>query len=115
MVIYGAVFAERNVLKQQERAIDASSNDLERVHPVTNTIRFDEEAFTSSSGENETSFNYSDIKLVDLTETAIYVWMSDRMIMTLPLHAFSDMDDMKDLYKWIKSKIDGADDAESDE
>jgi uncharacterized membrane protein YobD (UPF0266 family) len=108
MVVYGAVFAEKNVLKQQDRAIDASSNDLERVHPVTNVIRFDEDTFTTASGENETTFSYSDVKLVDLAETAIYVWMSDQMIMTLPLHAFADMDDMKDLYKWLKSKTGGA-------
>jgi uncharacterized membrane protein YobD (UPF0266 family) len=104
MVLYAVFFAERNVLKQQERAIDASKNDLDRVHPTNNVIRFYEDTFTTASGENESTFNYTDIKLVDLTETAIYVWMSDQMIMTIPLHAFRDMDDMKELYKWIKAK-----------
>ena len=31
--------------------------------------------------------------------------MSDVMIMPVPLHAFRGMDEMKELYKWIKEKI----------
>ena len=46
-----------------------------------------------------------EIKLIDLTEEAIYVWMSDTMIMPIPKHAFRDMDEMKEVYRFIKSKI----------
>ena len=46
-----------------------------------------------------------DIKLVDLTDDAIYVWMSDTMIMPIPRHAFRNADDMKESYKFIREKI----------
>ena len=46
-----------------------------------------------------------DIQQVDLTEEAIYVWMSETMIMPIPLHAFTGMDEMKEAYKLIRQKI----------
>ena len=57
------------------------------------------------TGSDVQKFKYSDIKLIDLTEEAIYVWMSDTMIMPVPLHAFRGMPEMKETYKWIKEKI----------
>ena len=50
-------------------------------------------------------FDYKKIKLVDLTEEAIYVWMSDTMIMPIPLHAFRNMGEMKEAYKLIREKV----------
>jgi hypothetical protein len=43
---------------------------------------------------------------IDLTEEAIFVWMSDTMIMPLPLHAFRGMEEMKELCKWLREKVD---------
>ncbi|MBR0399312.1 MAG: hypothetical protein IJH95_00640 [Mogibacterium sp.] len=107
-ILYGLLFAESNLLKQQDRAIENSKNDIERVHPATNVINFGAETFTTSAGEDSAEFRYDEIKTLDLAETAIYVWMSDTMIMTIPLHAFRNMDEMKDLYKWLKSKKEGS-------
>lgn len=103
--IGGTAVSERLVLRQQDRAIEEGANSVERVHPEENTIVFGDETFDAKAGEDEQSFKYSDIKLIDLTEEAIYVWMSDTMIMPVPLHAFSGMDEMKATYKWIKEKI----------
>ena len=32
--------------------------------------------------------------------------MSDTMIMPLPLHAFRGMEEMKELCKWLRAKVD---------
>ena len=103
--IGGAVFAEKLVLRQQRQAIQNAEEALDRVHPPENIVRFDDETFETRAEEDVQTFRYADIKLIDLTEEAIYVWMSDEMIMPVPLHAFRSMDEMKELYKWIKEKI----------
>ena len=68
-------------------------------------MKFGDDDFTTYGNGDEQTFKYSDIKLIDLTEEAIYVWMSDTMIMPVPLHAFRSMENMKELYKWLKEKI----------
>ena len=103
--IGGAAMAERLVLRQQRQVIDKSAESIDRVHPPENIVRFDEDSFETKTDEDVQTFHYSDIKLIDLTEEAIYVWMSDEMIMPIPVHAFRSMDEMKELYKWIKAKI----------
>lgn len=100
----GFFFAESMVLRQQDRVIEDSQGDIERVRAENNRIFFGDEEFVTYTGEDEQHFKYSDIKLIDLTEAAIYVWMSDTMIMPVPLHAFKSMEDMKALYKWIKER-----------
>ncbi len=105
LIIVGLFFAETLVLRQQDKAIEASKNSAERVHAPENIVRFDEDQFHTIAGDDEQSFAYKDIKLIDLTQEAIYVWLSDEMIMSLPLHAFRNMDEMKEYYKWIKEKI----------
>jgi len=101
----GTFMAERIILRQQKQSIEKGSDTLERIHPTENVVRLDEETFETKAGEDVQTFSYADIKLIDLTEEAIYVWMSDEMIMPLPLHAFRGMPEMKETYKWIKSKI----------
>ena len=103
--IGGALMAERLVLRQQKQAIDKSADSLDRVHPPENIVRFGDETFETEAEGDVQTFRYADIKLIDLTEEAIYVWMSDEMIMPVPLHAFRGMDEMKELYKWIREKI----------
>lgn len=106
-VIVGLVFGESLVLRQQDNAIEMSKGDIERIHPENNRIVFDDNGFSTYSGADEQHFSYSDIKLADFTEAAIYVWMSDEMIMPIPLHAFRNMPEMREMYKWIKSHMDG--------
>lgn len=101
----GAVFAEKIVLRQQKQAIERAEATADAVHLPENTVRFDDETFETKAGDDVQTFRYGDIRLIDLTEEAIYVWMSDEMIMPIPLHAFRSMDDMKELYKWIRGKI----------
>lgn len=103
--IGGTIFAERIVLKQQTNAINNASGDIERVHPHENIVKFNEDGFETRAGDAAAEFKYSDIKLIDLTEEAIYVWISDEQIMPIPLHAYRGMDEMKDSYKWIRKKI----------
>ena len=104
--IGGVIFAERLVLKQQKDSITGASMTVDRVHPPVNTVRFGDETFETETEGDVQTFRYEEIKLIDLTEEAIYIWMSDEMIMPLPLHAFrGGMDEMKELYKWIKAKI----------
>lgn len=103
--IGGAVFAEKIVLRQQKQAIERAEATADAVHLPENTVRFDDETFETKAGDDVQTFRYGDIRLIDLTEEAIYVWMSDEMIMPIPLHAFRSMDDMKELYKWIRGKI----------
>ena len=103
--IGGAVFAERIVLKQQRQALERAEAAADSVHLPENTVRFDDETFETKAGDDVQTFRYGDIKLIDLTEEAIYVWMSDEMIMPVPLHAFRSLDEMKELYRWIKAKI----------
>ena len=103
--IGGTVFAEKIVLKQQNDSIKKSQDSLERVHPDENVITLGEDMLITDAGEDHQEFDYKKIKLVDLTEEAIYVWMSDTMIMPIPLHAFRNMDEMKNAYKFIREKI----------
>ena len=104
MAVVGIFFAEALVLRQQDKAIQDDAGSADRVHAGENTIKFGEDTFTTYGNGDEQTFRYSDIRLIDLTEEAIYVWMSDTMIMPVPLHAFRGMDEMKELYKWIKAK-----------
>lgn len=101
----GPLISERMLLRQQDKAISASKDSLERVHPVENIITIGDDALTTDAGDDHQSFNYKDVKLVDLTEDAIYVWMSDTMIIPIPLHAFNGMPEMKEAYKLIRAKI----------
>ena len=103
--IGGPLISERMLLRQQDKAISASKDSLERGHPVENIITIGDDALTTDAGDDHQSFNYKDVKLVDLTEDAIYVWMSDTMIMPIPLHAFNGMPEMKEAYKLIRAKI----------
>ena len=103
--IGGPILSERILLRQQDKAIKNESDTIERVHAVENVVTIGDDALTTDAGDDHQEFNYKDIKLVDLTEEAIYVWMSDTMIMPVPLHAFSGMDEMKEAYKLIRQKI----------
>lgn len=101
----GTIFAEKILLKQQRNSINLDGASPERVHPTENIVKFNEDCFETQAGEANATFRYSDIKLIDLTEEAIYVWISDEQIMPLPLHAFRNMDEMKEYYKWIRARI----------
>lgn len=103
--IGGPIVSERLLLRQQDKAISKTKDDIDRVHPVENIVTIGDDALTTDAGEDHQSFDYKKIKLVDLTEEAIYVWMSDTMIMPIPLHAFAGMPEMKEAYKLIRQKI----------
>jgi hypothetical protein len=103
--IGGPIMSERILLRQQDKAIKNSSDTVERVHAVENVVTIGDDALTTDAGDDHQSFDYKDIKLVDLTEEAIYVWMTDTMIMPVPLHAFDGMPEMKEAYKLIRQKI----------
>jgi hypothetical protein len=98
--------SERILLRQQDKAIKNSTDTIERVHAVENVVTIGDDVLTTDAGDDHQEFNYKDIKLVDLTEEAIYVWMSDTMIMPLPLHAFRGMEEMKELCRWLRAKVD---------
>ena len=106
LAVVGIFFAEKLMLRQQDKAIKAESASAERVHAPLNKIRFGDTEFTTLAGNDEQVLKYSDIKLIDFTDCAIYVWMSDEMIMTVPAHAFSSDKEMKEVYKWLKNKVD---------
>lgn len=112
LLIVGIGFAETLVLRQQDKAINASANSADRVHANENVISFEDEAFSTRAGSDVQNFLYKDIKLVDLTEDAVYVWMSDTMIMPVPLRAFKNMDEMKEFCKWLREKSSGEEKAE---
>ncbi len=103
--IGGPIMSERILLRQQEKAIKNSADTLERVHAAENVVTIGDEALTTDAGDDHQSFDYKEIKRVDLTEEAIYVWMSDTMIMPVPLHAFAGMPEMKEAYKLIRQRI----------
>lgn len=103
--IGGTIFAEKMVLKQQSDAIKKSQDNLERVHPDENVITLGDDCLATRAGSDHQEFDYKDIKLVDLTDDAIYVWMSDTMIMPVPRHAFRNMEEMKETYTFIRAKI----------
>ena len=113
--IGGPIFSERILLRQQEKAIKNSTDTLERVHAAENVITIGDDALVTEAGEDHQEFSYKDIKQVVLTEEAIYVWMSDTMIMPVPLHAFAGMDEMKEAYKLIRQKIKDAGGSLADE
>ena len=73
------------MLRQQDKAIKNSTDTIERVHAVENVITIGDDALTTDAGEDHQSFDYKDLQQVDLTEEAIYVWMSDTMIMPIPV------------------------------
>lgn len=103
--IGGFAVAERLVLRQQDNAIVNSGDSLERVHPEESSVTLNDDEFITRTGDESSSFAYKDIKLIDLTEEGIYIWMSDTAILPLPLHAFKGMPEMKETYKWIQEKI----------
>ena len=103
--IGGPIVSERLLLRQQEKAIKNSTDSIERVRAAENVITIGDDALVTEAGEDHQEFDYKDIRQVDLTEEAIYVWMSDTMIMPVPLHAFAGLDEMKEAYKLIRQKI----------
>ena len=103
--IGGPLASERLLLRQQDKAIKNSSDSIERVHAEENVVTIGDDALTTDAGDDHQSFDYKDIQAVDLTEEAIYVWMSDTMIMPVPLHAFAGMPEMKEAYKLIRKKV----------
>ncbi|MBQ6439511.1 MAG: hypothetical protein IJJ06_05135 [Mogibacterium sp.] len=103
--IGGPIMAERILLRQQDKAIKNSYDTIERVHAVENVVTIGDDALTTDAGDDHQSFDYKDLQLVDLTEEAIYVWMSETMIMPIPLHAFAGMPEMKEAYQLIRQKI----------
>ena len=103
--IGGPLASERMLLRQQDTAIKNEGNNVERVHPEENVITLGDDKLMTDTGSDHQEFDYKDIKLVDLTEDAIYVWMSDTMIMPVPRHAFANMDEMKEAYKLIRELI----------
>ena len=103
--IGGTIFAERILLRQQDKAIKNSTDTLERVHAEENVITIGDDALTTDAGDDHQSFDYKGIIAVDFTEEAIYVWMSETMIMPVPLHAFAGMPEMKEAYKLIRQKV----------
>lgn len=103
--IGGPLVSERMLLRQQDSEIKKAGESVERVHPDENIITLGDDVLITDAGSDHQEFDYKDIKLVDLTEEAIYVWMSDTMIMPIPLHAFANMDEMKETYKLIRELI----------
>ena len=103
--IGGVLFADKIILRQQGKIIDAEMNEAARIHPEENVVTFEDDELIAVAGEEEQRFSYSDIKQVDMTESAIYAWMSDTMIMPLPLHAFKGQKSMEDMYNWLQDKI----------
>ena len=103
--IGGPLMAERILLRQQDNTIQASKDSIERIHPDENIVTLSDDELITEAGEDRQVFDYKDIKLVDLTDDAIYVWMSDTMIMPFPKHAFKGMPEMKAAYDWLQAKI----------
>ncbi len=103
--IGGPIASEWLLLRQQDKAISKTKDSIERVHAVQNVITIGDDALTTDAGDDHQSFDYKDIKRVDLTEDAIYVWMSETMIMPVPLHAFDGMPEMREAYKLIRQKV----------
>ena len=52
MIVVGLFFAEKLVLRQQDRAIEATKDTAERVHAPENTVVFDEDTFTTMAGQD---------------------------------------------------------------
>ena len=104
IAVIGIFFAETLVIRQQDKEIAKTESSAERVNAATNTVRLEEDGFSTFAAGDERHFKYTDIKLVDLTDHAIYVWLSEEMIMPLPLHACRDLKDMKETCKWIREK-----------
>ena len=103
--IGGPLYSERMLLKQQEKAIKDSGVTAEGVHQEENVVTLGEDMLITDTGSDHQEFDYKDVKQVDLTEDAIYVWMSETMIMPIPQHAFRNMDDMKEAYRLIREKV----------
>lgn len=102
--IGGCVFADKIILRQQDKVIEADKNSADRVHADENIVTFGDDSFETRAGEDVQTFNYKDIKQVDMTEDSIYVWMNDTMIMPLPLHAFKGKKSMEDIYNFLTEK-----------
>lgn len=103
--IGGTIMAERMLLRQQDESIQSSKNNIERVHPDENVVFMTDDELITEAGSDRQVFDYKDIKLVDLTDDAIYIWMSDTMIMPFPKHAFKSAAEMKAAYEWLQAKI----------
>lgn len=103
--IGGFIFADKMILRQQDKVIEADKNSAERVHSTENIIKFEDELFKTKAGDDEQEFAYKDIQQVDMTDDSIYVWISDTMIMPLPLHAFKGQMDMENTYNYLMDKI----------
>ena len=103
--IGGPLMAERILLRQQDNTIQASKDSIEWILPDETIVTLSDDELITEAGEDRQVFDYKDIKLVDLTDDAIYVWMSDTMIMPFPKHAFKGMPEMKAAYDWLQAKI----------
>ena len=104
--IGGILFADKIILRQQSSIIDKEMSEAGRLHPEESVVTFEDDELVATTGEEVQRFSYSDIKQVDMTESAIYAWMSDTMIMPLPLHAFKGQKHMEDTYNLLIERKD---------
>ena len=102
--IGGFIFADKIILRQQDKVIEADRNSADRVHADENVVTFGDDSFVTVAGNDRQEFSYKDIKQVDMTDDSIYVWMSDTMIMPLPLHAFKGQKAMADTYNFLTER-----------
>ena len=100
----GLLFADKAVLRQQNKVLDSNKDNIDRLHPEESSVAFGDEEFTTRTDEDRETFTYADIHQVDMTDDGIYVWMSETMIMPIPLRAFKSREEMEETYNWLHEK-----------
>ena len=98
---YGIIFAEKKVLKANEKAIRSGSMDISRVREPDNKVTFKGKSFSVEAGSSISEFEYKQIWKIDYTPEGLYIWVSQNQAMSIPMHAFARRSDGHDLYDWL--------------
>lgn len=102
--IYMFIFADRLIMKQQEKSINKSSYSLNTLYKDDIVLEFGDEDVHSLSENMDSSFGYDKIVKVSRTLNGMYIWLDENSAMPVPESAFNKADGMSALFSFLKEK-----------
>lgn len=112
--IYMLFYAQKMILKQQEKAVNKASFSLDSLHRDI-VLEFRDDDVYSFYEDRESSFGYDRIVKVSRTGNGMYIWLDERSAMPVPESAFNKAEGMNSLFSFLKEKCPDADFEEFDE
>ena len=102
--VYVLFNAEKMLIKQQEKAVRKAAFNLESINKEESILKFRDENIYSSYEGAESEIEYDKIFKVSMSETGIYLWISETSAMPIPVSAFPREEGMPKLFDYLKEK-----------